>query len=267
MDYCITSPPISLGGTQLRRFAYTAVLLLTSLFAIAATTVTVRSVSVSNSNTYTIDGSGFSPTKGAVPVVSINGVAVTVKNFTDTRIVGTLSVPVAGEDTLKVTNSQGYSTTFEFAVKTPEKAHSSLAMAEERTKNPPTSRGSYSGFEFAVERPEKAHSPLASAGEGTKKPPISTGSSSDFGSAVETPEKAPSSLTNAEEGKKKPPISTESFSDRAPLHWYEEPCLVKEVTPGVPVPRLPSYCYERRGEPERHPDAIEPRHGLDNRPE
>jgi hypothetical protein len=96
----------------MRRLAYVAVLLLTSLFAAAADTVIVRRVNVSPSNTYTINGSGFSP-KGAAPVVTINGLSLTIESFTDTRIVGTLATSPAGELTLKVTNSQGHSTTFD----------------------------------------------------------------------------------------------------------------------------------------------------------
>ena len=101
----------------MRRLAYVAVLLLTSLFAVAVNTLTIHSVSVSDSNTYIVEGSGFSPTKGAAPVVTINGLSVTVKSFTDTRIVGTLATSPSGNSTLKVTNSQGHSTTFEVVVK------------------------------------------------------------------------------------------------------------------------------------------------------
>ena len=96
----------------MRRLAYVAVVLLTSLFAAAADTVIVRSVNVSPSNTYTIDGSGFSP-KGAAPVVTINGLSLTIKSFTDTRIVGTLATLPSADYTLKVTNSKGNSTTFD----------------------------------------------------------------------------------------------------------------------------------------------------------
>ena len=117
----------------MRHPAYVAVLLFTSLFAAAANTVIVRSVSVPDSSTYIIEGSGFSPKKGAAPVVSINGVAITIKSFTDSRIVGTRSIPAASNYTLKITNSQGYSTTFEFAVKTPVKADSGACQFKEVT--------------------------------------------------------------------------------------------------------------------------------------
>ena len=105
----------------MRRLASVAVLLLTSQFAAASNPLMVRSVSVADSNTYTIEGSGFSPKKGAAPVVTINGLAVTVKSFTDTRIVGTLATRPAGVSTLKVTNSQGLSTTFEVVLEPPQK--------------------------------------------------------------------------------------------------------------------------------------------------
>ena len=112
----------------MRRLAYLAVLLFTSLFAAAGDAVIVRSVSVSAPNTFTIEGSGFSP-KGAAPVVTINGLPVTVKNFTDTRIVGSLANSPEGDYMLKVTNSKGHSATFEFDTKPQHKAES-LARKE-----------------------------------------------------------------------------------------------------------------------------------------
>lgn len=157
----------------MRHPAYVAVLLLTSLSAAAANTVIVRSVSVPDSHTCIIEGSGFSPKKGAAPVVSINGVAITIKSFTDSRIVGTLSFPAASDYKLKITNSQGHSTTFEFVV-------------------------------------EKPDSSLASRGEEQKKSPISPGSN----------------------------------SNPANQRWHAGACQVKEVTPGMIAPKLPSYCLD-----------------------
>jgi hypothetical protein len=159
----------------MRHPAYVAVLLFTSLFAAGANTVIVRSVSVPESNTYIVQGSGFSPKKGAAPVVSINGVAITIKSFTDRRIVGTLSIPAAGDYTLTITNSQGYSTTFKFVVETPEKGDSSLATRQEEQK----------------------------------KSPLSPGTKSDPGNQ----------------------------------RWHVGVCQINEVTPGMIVPKLPSYCY------------------------
>lgn len=161
----------------MHRFACLAVLL-TSLYAAAANTVTVRSVSVSNSNTYTIEGLGFSPKKGA-PSVTINGLRLTVKSFSDTRIVGTLATPPAGDCTLKITNSQGHSTTFEFVVEPPQKADSSPDSP--RTGQPHAGR--------------ESHEP--------------------------------------------------NSSDRDLQRFRAEKCQVKEVTPGMPVPSLPSFCFER----------------------
>lgn len=111
----------------MRRLAYVAVLLLTSLSAAASDIVIVRSVNVSPSNTYTIDGSGFSP-KGAAPVVTINGLSLTIKNFTDTSIVGTLATSPSGDYTLKVTNSQGHSTTFD-----PQRSNAEACQIKEVT--------------------------------------------------------------------------------------------------------------------------------------
>lgn len=160
----------------MRHPAYVAVLLLTSLLAAAANTVIVHSVSVPDSHTCIIEGSGFSPKKGAAPVVSINGVAITIKSFTDSRIVGTLSFPATSDYKLKITNSQGHSTT----------------------------------FEFVVEKPEKADSSLATRGEEQRKSPISPGSNSN-------------------------PANQRSHAGA---------CQVKEVTPGMIVPKLPSYCLD-----------------------
>ena len=117
----------------MRRLAYLAVLLLTSLYAAAGNTVTVHSVNLSAPNTFTIEGSGFSP-KGAAPVVTINGRPVTVKSFTDTRIVGTLANSPAGKYALKVTNSQGQSATFEFDTK-PQHTTNSHAGKEKQDDN------------------------------------------------------------------------------------------------------------------------------------
>jgi len=124
----------------MRRFAYLAVLLLTSLFAAASDAVNISSVSLPASNTFTIEGSGFSP-KGAAPVVTINGLPVTVKSFTDTRIVGTLATSPAGDYTLKVTNSQGHSATFEVVVKPALKADSAASKEKEKEQED-NSRGS-----------------------------------------------------------------------------------------------------------------------------
>ena len=164
--------------------AYVAVLLLTSLLAVAANTVIVHSVSVPDSNTCIIEGSGFSPKKGAAPVVSINGVAITIKSFTDSRIVGTLSFPAASDYKLKITNSQGHSTT----------------------------------FEFVVEKPEKAVSLQGSGGEEQKKSPIS-------------------------------PVSNSNPNQRG----HAEACQIKEVTPGMTVPKLPSYCLDDGGANKNQP--------------
>jgi hypothetical protein len=114
-------------------YRFVVVLLLTSLFAAADNTVIVRSVSVTSSNTYTIEGSGFSPKKGAAPVVTINGLAVTVKSFTNTKIVGTLATPVRGDYAVKITNSKGQSIVYTVA-EPPQKADSTRVNTENKSE-------------------------------------------------------------------------------------------------------------------------------------
>lgn len=119
----------------MRHFAYlTVVLLLTSLFAAADNTLIVRSVSVTGSDTYTIEGSGFSPKKGATPVVTINGLAIIVKSFTNTGIVGTLATPVTGDYTVKIINSKGQSIVYT-VVRPPQNSDSPSASTESEGVN------------------------------------------------------------------------------------------------------------------------------------
>jgi hypothetical protein len=155
----------------MRRLTYLAVLLLTSLFAAAGDAVIVRSVSVSPSNTFTIEGSGFSPTKGAAPVVTINGLPVTVKSFTDTRIVGTLATSPAGDYTLKVTNSQGHSATFEAVMKPALKADSAASKEEEQEDNSRGSRGTGSS-DRAPQRVRPEACEIKEVTPGTIVPPL-----------------------------------------------------------------------------------------------
>ena len=155
----------------MRRLAYVAVLLLTSLFAAAADTVIVRRVNVSPSNTFTIEGSGFSPTKGAAPVVTINGLPVTVKSFTDTRIVGTLATSPAGDYTLKVTNSQGHSATFEVVMKPALKTDSAASKEEEQEDNSRGSRGTGSS-DRAPQRVRPEACEIKEVTPGTIVPPL-----------------------------------------------------------------------------------------------
>lgn len=98
---------------------FLTILFLASLLAAADKTLVVREVSVTGPNTYTIEGSGFSPKKGA-PVVTINGLAVTVRTFTNTTIVGTLATPVTGDYTVKITNSAGQSVVYNVAGPSPK---------------------------------------------------------------------------------------------------------------------------------------------------
>ena len=163
------------------RLSYLVFLLLTPVFAATANSVTVRNVKVSDSHTYTIEGSGFSPKKGAAPVVTINGLAVTLKSFTNTHIVGSLATPVASDYTLKITNSQGSSTT----------------------------------FKAVVEPSQKADSSAVGTGTEQKTPPVSTGSSRTIS------------------------------SERAHQRLQPGDCQIHEVTPGIPVPPLPSDCFEQ----------------------
>ncbi|HYL15130.1 MAG TPA: hypothetical protein VEV41_18975 [Terriglobales bacterium] len=143
----------------MRRFAYFAVaLLLTSLFASADNKVIVRSVSVTGSNTYTIEGSGFSPKKGTAPVVTINGLGVIVKSFTDTRIVGTLATPVTGDYTVKITNSRGQSMVY------------TVVMPPQKTDSPPvsTEREGVNVAAYYLHPDSAVPSGLAQAGEASQ---------------------------------------------------------------------------------------------------
>src|SRR5919108_5920341 len=111
----------------MRNLTFVPVLLFTSLFAVAANTVVVRGVSVSDSNTYTIEGSGFRPKKGAAPTVTLNGHSVIVRSSTDNRIVCSAAVPPKGAYTLKITNSRGQSTSFAAVIEPQHKTNSAPA--------------------------------------------------------------------------------------------------------------------------------------------
>jgi hypothetical protein len=60
---------------------------------------------VTGSHTYTDRRIGFQSQPGA-PVVTINGLAVTLKSFRGSTIVGTLATAVTGDYTAKITNSK-----------------------------------------------------------------------------------------------------------------------------------------------------------------
>lgn len=84
-----------------------AVLLLTSLFAAAATPVVNNSTIDYTAQQITISGSGFSP-KGIAPAVLFNNVAITPVSFSDSQIVAPVpSGTVPGSYRLRITNSQG----------------------------------------------------------------------------------------------------------------------------------------------------------------
>lgn len=94
----------------MRHFVFNAaVLLLSSLFAAAATPVVNNSVinySVSP-NQITINGSGFQP-QSAAPTVLFNNVTLTLGSFSNAQVVANLPTGTsAGSYRLRITNSQG----------------------------------------------------------------------------------------------------------------------------------------------------------------
>src|ERR1700722_12491200 len=93
--------------------------LLTPLFASAATTTTVpvvNGVTISyNSNEVTVNGSGILPAKSA-PAVLFNNAKLTLVSDTNTKIVAHLPATVtAGTFNLTVTNSENNKFTFDVA--------------------------------------------------------------------------------------------------------------------------------------------------------
>jgi hypothetical protein len=110
------------------------ILFLTSLLAAADNSLVVRKVSVTGSNTYTLEGAGFSPKKGSTPVVTINGRALTVSSFTNTSIVGSLATPVTGDYTVKITTGNGQSIVYKVA-EPPQKEDSGPVNAANQGAN------------------------------------------------------------------------------------------------------------------------------------
>lgn len=99
----------------MRRIAFTTLLLLLPLLAVAASSVPVVNSGTINyvTNQITLTGTAFEPAKTG-PTVLFNGASLTVNSFSNTQIVATLPAgTLAGTFNLTVTNSAGNSSVFD----------------------------------------------------------------------------------------------------------------------------------------------------------